>query len=533
MFSSSKWRRLAGLGAMALAAPMALAPTGAQAQTKAALKAVLYAEVRVLDPLFFSYMSRYHGYMVYDTLFAPTRDGVMKPQMVENFTVSPDQLRYAFTLRDGLKFHDGAPVRPADVIASLKRWGKVDALGRLMFDALQSISATGDKSFEIVLKKPFALLIPALGKPGTYTPFILPERLAQQEPTQQITDPVGSGPFKFSKEEWVPGQKVVYLKNTDYTPRKEPSDGLSGGKVVRTDRVEWLYMPDQNAAVSALQNGEIDFLELPPLDLMPAIEANPDLKLAHAPDAADWQGQLRINHLHPPFNTEKGRHALLKLIDQKQFMAAIGAAGKFSMDYCSSYFLCGTAYATQVGDPVVKSANAAEAKKLFAESGYKGEPVVIMQPVDLPVSSTAAQLIYQGLKSAGVNAELLPADFGTMQSRRMKRDAPDKGGWSIVPNYPNGYDLSSPATNLTLSLNCTPAATGFECDPKLDELRAAFVAAPDEASRKEIARQTEERIYQFVPYALFGQFRQPSAYSTKLDGLIQVGTPIFWNVSKR
>lgn len=518
--------------AAAFALPILGSANYAVAQDDKTLRAVLYSEMRVIDPLFLSYMSRYHGYMVYDTLFSPNRAGEIKPQMVDTFEISPDRLTYTFKLRTGLAFHDGAPVRPADVIASLQRWGKVDSVGRVMLQAVKAFEPVDDLSFRIVLNKPFELLIEALGKPGTFAPFILPERLARQEPTEQITDPTGSGPFKFSQAEWVPGQRVVYVKNENYVPRAEPSDGLAGGKVVNVDRVEWLYMPDQNSAVAALQNGEIDFLELPPLDSLPQIEANPELKLASTPGLADWQGQFRINHLHPPFNSEKGRQALMRLIDQKQFMTAIGAAGKFSEEYCSSYFLCGSPYQTSVGDAVVKNPSVEAAKALFAESGYNGELVVVIQPVDLAVSSTASQLIYERLKAAGINVELFPADFGTMQARRVKKEAPSEGGWSIFPNYPNGYDLSSPATNTYLSFNCTPGAPGFECDQKLVELRAAFMAAPDEEARKAIATQIEERIYEFVPYGIWGQFRQPSAYSTHLEGLIQVGIPVFWNVSK-
>ncbi len=522
--------------AIALGSTFAVSTAVAQsggARDARAIRAVLFAEMKVIDPLFLSYMSRYHGYMVYDTLFSQARDGSPKPQMVESFTVSPDRLKYRFTLRPQLSWSDGSPVRSADVIASLERWGKVDPTGRELYAGVDSVTAENDRTFTIALKKPFGLVIEALAKPGTFVPFIVPERMAKLPPTERITDPVGSGPYMLKTDEWVPGHKVVYVKNPRYVPRPEPSGGLAGGKVARAERVEWLYMPDQNSALAALQNGEIDFLELPPLDFMSILSKDPNIKLSQAAGLADWQGQFRINHLHPPFDSAKGRQALMALIDQREFMKAIGAPEGFYKPVCASFFLCGGPYETQEGKSVVEKPSVAQARKLLAESGYKGQLVVVMQPVDLPASSTSAELIFRRLKDAGVNAQLVPVDFGTMQARRIKKDAPENGGWSIFPNYPNGYDLSSPATNTYLSFNCTPGAPGFECDDKLKQLREQFFYASDEATRKTLARQIEARMFDFVPYAMWGQFRQPSAYRKELSGLIETGIPVFWNVQKR
>src|SRR5216117_258553 len=150
-----------------------------------------------------------------------------------------------------------------------------------MAESTESWTAVNDKTFILKLKKPFPLTLEALAKPSSNVPFIMPERIAKTDASTNITEPIGSGPFKFVKEEWVPGSKVVYVKNTDYVPRKEPPSWAAGGKVVKVDRVEWLYVPDASTASAALAAGEVDFYEQPPVDLLPVLEKNKDIVVAN------------------------------------------------------------------------------------------------------------------------------------------------------------------------------------------------------------------------------------------------------------
>ena len=249
----------------------ALPVLDAAAQQKV-LKFVPQADLRILDPIATTaYITRNHGYMVYDTLFAMDANFNVKPQMVGKHEISKDQLTYTFTLRDGLKFHDGQPVRSRDCIASIERWAKRDALGQKLAEATQAWTAVNDKTFTLKLKKPFPLALEALAKPSSNVPFIMPERVAKTDAFKNIDDATGSGPFKFVKSEWVPGNKVVYVKNTDYLPRKEAPSWASGGKVVKVDRVEWIYIPDSATAAAALNAGEVDWWEQMPPDLIPLL----------------------------------------------------------------------------------------------------------------------------------------------------------------------------------------------------------------------------------------------------------------------
>src|SRR5688572_31887503 len=154
------------LAALALAAVAAAPWSDALAQK--VLKFIPQADLRILDPIATTaYITRNHGYMVYDTLFAIDDKFQVKPQMVDKHEVSKDGLTYTFTLRPGLKFHDGAPVRSADCIASIERWSKRDALGQKLAEATASWTAVNDNTFRLQLKKPFPLTLDALAKPSS------------------------------------------------------------------------------------------------------------------------------------------------------------------------------------------------------------------------------------------------------------------------------------------------------------------------------------------------------------------------------
>src|SRR6476620_9317050 len=161
--------------------------TTAGAQQKV-LKFIPQADLRILDPIATTaYITRNHGYMVYDTLFAIDDKFAVKPQMVDKWEVAKDGLTYTFTLRDGLRFHDGQPVKSADCIASIDRWAKRDALGQKLAEATESWKAVDDKTFTLKLKRPFPLVLEALAKPSSNVPCIMPERIAKTDASTNIT----------------------------------------------------------------------------------------------------------------------------------------------------------------------------------------------------------------------------------------------------------------------------------------------------------------------------------------------------------
>jgi peptide/nickel transport system substrate-binding protein len=521
---------VAALGTFAIAAVVA-AP-GALAQQKV-LKFIPQADLRILDPITTTaYITRNHGYMIYDTLFATDAKFQVQPQMVDKYELSADKLTYTFTLRDGLKFHDGQPVRPADCIASIERWAKRDALGQKLAEVTDAWKAVNDKTFTLHLKRPFPLTLEALAKPSSNVPFIMPERIAKTDASTNITEAIGSGPFKFVKEEWVPGSKVVYVKNTDYVPRKEPPSWAAGGKVVKVDRVEWIYIPDAATAAAALNAGEVDWWEQFPPDLIPVLAKNKDVKVENI-DPLGSMSVLRFNFLYPPFNNPKMREALLYVIDQNDYVLGIAGDPKNGHP-CYSYFTCGTPLASEVGAaPLKGKRDFDKAKQLIKEAGYKGEKIVIIDATDQPIVHSQSLLTVETLKKLGLNAEVQAGDWGTLITRRTSKEPVDKGGWSIFHTWLVGPDITSPAVNFAVRGNGQKGWFGWPDDAKIEELREAWFNATDPAVAKKAAEAVQLRAFEFVPYIPTAQFILPTAYRSNLSGVIIAPMTLMWNVEKK
>ncbi len=521
-----------GAGAAALAAGMPRAARPAAATDKKTLRFIAQSDLRVLDPIWTTaYITRNHGYMVFDTLFSIDAEFVPQPQMVGEHALSADKLTYNFKLRDGLAFHDGSPVRGVDCVASVKRWMARDGHGQVLAGVLDSIAPDGDKGFRIKLKEPFSLLLDGLGKVSSLALFVMPERLANTDPFQQVTEMVGSGPFKFVKDEFQPGHQVVYVKNADYVPRKESPSWGSGGKMVKVDRVEWLYIPDAMTKVAALNAGEADWWENPPADVWPLLAANPDVTVARV-DPLSSPIMLRFNHTQPPFDNVRMRQAVLAVTNQADFLTALAGDQK-NWELCPSFFTCGTPMASEVGSAALSGKRDFErAKKLIAEAGYKGEKIVVMDPVDQPNPHAQALVVTDVLKKLGLNVELQSMDWGTLVTRRASKEPLDKGGWNIFATGWVGADLLDPVLNLPLKSNGGTAWFGWPNDAKLETLRGQWLKATTMDERKKLAAAIQERAFEVVPYIPTGQWKPNTAYRKNLKGLLQAPAYLMWNVEK-
>jgi peptide/nickel transport system substrate-binding protein len=498
------------------------------AAAETVLRIRLFGDLKNLDPIVTTeYIARNHGYMVYDTLFAMDEKLEIKPQMVKTYQTSSDGLTWTFTLRDGLRFHDGQPVTSQDVIASLNRWGQRDGLGSQLMSHTEKIEKVDDMSFRIVLKDAWGLVLDALGKPSSNVPFIMPARLAKTPANKAITDPTGSGPFKMLKEKWMPGAKVVYVRNADYVPRKEPASGLAGGKVAKVDRVEWLYMPDPQTAANALRAGELDIFEEVTSDLISMLKSAPGIKIAPQ-DLLQVQMVFRMNLLQPPFNNPKIRQAIRYMVDQEIFLKAYVDDPSLYTN-CPSYYMCKSPYFTDEG---WFKQDLDKARQLIKESGYKGTPVVVLHATDSTATSTFSSVAEQLMREIGLKVDPQAMDWGTLTARRVSKKPVSEGGWSLFISGPSGADMMEPVGHLALRSSCEKAWIGWPCDDKIEQLRAEFSMTTDMAKRKEIAREIQIQANEYVPYVPLGQFSLVRGYSAKLSGILKAAIPVYWNIQK-
>jgi len=518
---------LACTGLAALAAPAA-----AQPAPQRVLRVAPHADLRTLDPVVASItITRIHGLMVYETLFAWDSRLTPHPQMADRHEVSADGLTHTIGLRDGLRFHDGRPVNARDVVASLGRWMARDTTGGKLREYLASLDVVDDRTIALKLTKPLGMVPFALGSAVGAIPVIMREEDARTDPHTPITSAIGSGPFRFNRGEWRPGARVVYDRNPDYVPRGEPADGLAGGRQVKVDRVEWQIMPDPQTAAAALQTGEIDIWEQPSQDLLPLLSRGRDIRVERYTSLSN-QVMLRPNHLHPPFNDPRARLALAHATDQADFLAA-GFGDERFWRRCNAYFVCGTVNGTEAGVEAYAVPNLETARRLLSESGYRGEPLVLTTSYDIAPIGRMAEVAAERLKRAGFNVDLQVADWGTVTTRQQNRNPPSQGGYNLFVTYASGATMQSPLTNIGTNMGCERAWAGWPCDAEAERLRNAVVEAADEPARLAAVETLHRHLAQVQPYRVLGQFDQPYARRANISGVLDAPVMLYWNIEKR
>jgi peptide/nickel transport system substrate-binding protein len=502
----------------------------ASAQTT--LKVVMHSDLKIVDPIWTTaYIVRNHGYMIYDTLFATDANGDIKPQMVGKYDVSADKLTYTMTLRDGLQWHDGKPVTAEDCVASIKRWAQKDTMGQKMMSFVKDLVVVDAKTLKIVLKEQTGLVLPALGKPSSNVPFMMPKRVADTPASEQISDFTGSGPFVFKRDEWKPGDKTVYIKNAQYKPRGEPASGLAGGKVVKVDRVEWRALSDQQTIISALLAGEIDYVETPSHDLLPVLKKDSNVKLADLNPLGN-QYTFRYNTLFKPFDNAKIRQAVMVAFNQKDFLeAVIGDAAYYKI--CKALFPCGSPNSSTKGMEGFLDANAEKAKALLKEAGYDGTPVVLMQSTDLTVLTNLAPVAKNLMEKAGMKVEMQAMDWQTLVARRAKKDPPTAGGWNAFLTSWVAADILNPVSAGFINASCDTAMFGWPCDKEMESLRDQYAHETNPAKLKAIAEAVQVRETQYPTHVWLGQWYQPAAVRKNVSGMIVAPVTVFWNIEKK
>jgi peptide/nickel transport system substrate-binding protein len=515
---------------LALLAAVALALPGV-ASAQSTLRVVMHSDIKIFDPVWTTaFIVRNYGYMVYDTLFALDGNLRIQPEMVEKWSVSDDKLVWIFTLRDGLAFSDGAPVTSEDVLASLKRWSARDPLGQMLYGKMDKTEAVDARTFRLTLKEKTGIVLQALAKPSG-NPFIMPKRVAETDPYQQISDYTGSGPFMLKADESKPGEKTVFVKNPRYRPRAEPASGLAGGKVVKVDKVEWVAIADQQTAVNALESGEVDMIEQPQHDLYKLLKADKNVKLEVL---NKWGNQyiFRFNQSFKPFDNAKIRQALLYAFVQKDFLdAVIGDPEYYRV--CKAMFVCDAPYSTTAGFDDKYTGNIAKAKELLKEGGYDGTPVVLMHSTDLYVLTNMAPVAKAAMEKIGMKVDMQSMDWQTLVSRRAKRDTPDKGGWNALITSTGGVDSLDPLTYSFIGANCEKAWFGWPCDAEITKLRQAFADETDEAKRKEIVEKIQLRAAENPTHAFLGQYITAAGMRRNITGAVPSPVPVFWNIEKK
>jgi peptide/nickel transport system substrate-binding protein len=516
---------LSGVAAAGLARP-------ALAGGSKTLSIVPQANLNSVDPIWStSQVSRNLGFMVFEPLYGRDANGVPRPQMVESDQMEDGGKRWTMRLRQGLLFHDGESVRAQDCVASIERWLKRDTMGVTLTARLEALEATDDRTISWRFSQPFPHMRALLSK-VVQPVLMMPERLARTDPFKQITEVIGSGPFRWMADEHVLASHAGFARFDRYVPRDEPPSYMAGGHRVLLDKVEWKMIPDAGTAANALQTGEIDWIEIPLPDLLAMLRKAPGVRTGVL-DKAGQIMMLRPNHLVGPTNLAAVRRTMQAAISQAEVVSAVMGADPVNGTSGVGFLATGKKEVDDAGLEVVRKRHARdELKAMLDKSGYAGEKLVLLHATEHIFFNPMGAVVAEMLTKAGMSIDDQAMDWATVQTRRVSKEPLDKGGWSMFPSLVAVTEYRDLLLTGFMRGNGRDGWFGWPSDPRMEEIYNAWLGSVDPAEQTRLEREYQLEGLTSLPFIPLGRFRQTAAWRENVTGLLDGPSVVFWNVTK-
>ena len=513
----------------ALAATLARPVIAAGVKT---LSIVPQATLNSVDPIWStSQVSRNLGFMVFEPLYGRDAAGVPRPLMIESDLMEDGGRRWTMRLRSGLVFHDGEKVLARDCVASVRRWMKRDTMGITLAARLDALEAADDETIVWRLSKPFPHMRALLSK-VVQPVLMMPERVAMTDPFKQITEVIGSGPFRWLADEHVLASHAGFARFDRYEPRDESPSYMAGGHRVHMDRVEWKMIPDAGTAANALVTGEIDWIEIPLPDLLSMLRKSPGVRTG----VLDKAGQimlLRPNHVIAPTNLAAVRQTMMAAIDQAEVVSAVMGADPENGTSGIGFLATGKKEVDDAGLDLIRQRRSRdEIKAMLDRSGYAGEKLVLLHATDHIFFNPMGAVVANMLTEAGMAVDDQAMDWPTVQTRRTSREPLDKGGWSMFPSVVAVTEYRDLLLTSFMRGNGRDGWFGWPSDPRMEDIYEAWLGSADPAEQTLLEREYELQAFTSLPFIPLGRFRQTSAWRDNVTGLLDGPSVVFWNVMK-
>ena len=501
------------------------------------LRVVAQASTESLDTSFSgAYVITVVSGHIWERLFERDADFNPQPQMVSSWEVDDAGTTYTFTLRDGLKFHDGGDVTSDDVIPSLWRMWQTTAAGEFLRSQLlgyvepadgseegpvrpDSLRKIDDKTFSMTFQGPIGVVITGMAAPWPLQ-NIWPERVATEFAAQQDhgeENAIGTGPYKLA--EWIRGDKLAVERFEDYVPRDETGSYLAGGKIAYLDRIEWLEVPAEETKIAGLKTGEWDVVDGAGLDFFADLSQDPNLGVAKY-ERHFWTFDFNVTS--PPANLKKLRQGIQAAVDIEAMAAAIGPRDLWSL--CPARYRCGTPLDSRVGEEYYNEHDVEKGKRLVAESGYDGETFLLMNPNDYATITPMGQVLKPAFEELGITVEMPSMDWATLLSRLPDPDWDAITDWWVQWASPD--PIADPMVAGTLYFG------NFGDDPEVERtkaLRLQYAFEPDPAKQLEIIGEIQLALYDSAPHVVGAQWASIYPYSTVLKNFDVSVFPVYIN----
>lgn len=414
--------------------------------------------------------------LVFDTLLEADPAGELKPGLAEKWDISGDGLVYTFTLRSGVKFHDGSEMTATDAKFTIDRILDADTKSprRNVLKAVTSVEATNPTTLVVTLSTPYAPLLNVL---ADVTAGIVPQKVVEAKGDDFTTAPVGTGPFKF--EQWRRDQQIKLTANPDYWIDGQPY----------VDGIDISFNADSNARAANVRSGTIDFLWNAPPELFSVLKADSSVQVAGGSGTTSFQYML-LNIQKAPFNDVKVRQAIFTALNRDEIRKISRPDTTVTLN---GGFLPEGHWAAL--PTTVNTFDVTRAKALLAETSHAaGFPMEIMVLSGSDFHVRTGQAVQQQLQPLGITVKVTTVD-SAQQQQRLRDGSFD----AVVTGFSGTLD---PDERLTQTFG-TGGGTNYAnfSDPQVDDLIAQGRATTDQAKRADIYRQVQQRLAETGPMA--------------------------------
>ncbi len=456
---------------------------------------------------------------IYETLTAYDEQYQPQPMLAESMTLSDDGLTWTIELRQGVPFHNGEEMKATDVKASMDRWGQLSGVGKRLYEAADSVDATGDYTITVKLNRPFGILPIALAN-NHQNCSIYPKSVINAgslEPNEAV---IGTGPYKLAERK---ADAYIRLERfDDYAAMEGGPKGYGGTKYAWADTIEFLPVPDMAARVAGLQAGDYLMHMSGALsnDQYDVLDGYPGLATVINPPTVwpafflNWKSEVLSNPLI--------REAMQAALDMEPIMqSAYGSSEFYTLD--PSLMTKQTAWWTEAGGDRYNMHDIDLAKQKLQEAGYDGTPIRFMSSQEYGYMYATSTVAVQQLEAIGLKIDHQVIDWATIVERRVKPDEWEMfvAGHAFVP------DPSQ--VNVVGQMNIFP---GWWDSPDSLELVDQLLSLSSFEDRMPVWEQIQTNAYTQIPIIKIGNGATISSRSDKIGGWIDQFESgfIYWNL---
>ena len=449
---------------------------------------------------------------VYEPLFTHDRAWNPIPHLADTHAVTDRGLRHTITLRRGVKFHNGKELTAADVVASLKRWGQVATVGKVMWPGVESVEAKDPYTVVIFLKQPSGSLLYGLSEPSA---MIYTKEAVDAAGTGPIKEHVGTGPYRFVEHR--PDRHIRLVRFKDYAARPEPPNGFGGKRTAWLDEILFIPVPDTAVRQAGVETGEYHHAMFMKQDNWDRIKAMPQLD-SRIVRPRGW-ALFSLNHKAGLMTSKPLRQAVQAALDMEPIMLAAFGHKDFYRLGPALFFPEQPAWHVTTGAALYNQRDLDKAKRLMKEAGYAGQPVRWLSTREYEFMYKSSLVAKQQLEAIGFVIDLQVLDWAALSQRAQKPEL-----WEV---YATGYPLN-PDPALHVAFRCS--FQGWWCHEEKERLLAELRQESDQKKRRALVERIQAIYYDDVGQVKLGDYNTLDVARREFRGDFRTAPRLyFWN----